>query len=160
MRRPAVPKEAEEARWLMEFCDRFKWGRWVHHSKNEVASGKRIHGAIAKGAGVRKGYPDYLLDRARWGWFGLRVELKRQGYLLSDVKLEQREWLEELRAEGYLALTAGGWREAGAYLRWYAEGPPTARFTDTGPEYSDGLWVPARVDTMAVKVTLEERAEG
>lgn len=84
-----------------------------------VPNGGDRHSVVAakmRAEGVRKGYPDYLLDVARQGFHGLRIELKRQRFSPSDVKPEQREWIDRLRKAGYRAEVCGGWEEAWAVI--------------------------------------------
>ena len=63
-----------------------------------------------KKMGVKKGYPDLILDIAKGGYHGLRIELKKvKG---SRTTPEQLERLEMLNAEGYYAVIAKGFDEA------------------------------------------------
>lgn len=63
-----------------------------------------------KKMGVKKGYPDLILDIAKGGYHGLRIELKKvKG---SRTTPEQIERLEMLNAEGYYAVIAKGFDEA------------------------------------------------
>jgi hypothetical protein len=62
--------------------------------------------------GVKAGYPDYLLDVARQGFHGLRIELKRVGAPPSAIKSEQHEWHRRLREAGYRCEVCRGWEEA------------------------------------------------
>lgn len=78
-------------------------------SKSEAVRFKR--------AGVKKGVPDILLPVARKGYHGLWIEMKRQkgGHLSS----EQKEWLDGLFQQGYLAVRCDGADEAIGMLERY-----------------------------------------
>ena len=69
--------------------------------------------------GVRRGYPDLLLDMAVGDWHGLRIELKT---LEGELGTDQRPWLVRLRREGYHADVAHGWREARRITLEYLSG--------------------------------------
>lgn len=91
-----------------------------------VPNGGARHGAVAakmKAEGVRKGYPDYLLDVAAGDFHGLRIELKRRNATPSDTKPDQRDWHERLRAQGYRVEVCRGWEEAWAVLCDYLSMP-------------------------------------
>ena len=60
--------------------------------------------------GVKAGVPDLFMPVARGGFHGLFIEMKRSaGGRLSDA---QNEWIDRLRAEGYLAEVCAGWEAA------------------------------------------------
>lgn len=71
-----------------------------------------------KAEGVKEGYPDYLLDVARQGYHGLRIELKKTGGATRAGQLskEQAAWIKALREQGYRAEKATGWVEAWAII--------------------------------------------
>lgn len=58
--------------------------------------------------GLKKGVPDLCLPVARKGYHGLYLELKRFGGKLSE---DQKWWLDQLNAQGYLAVPAWGYQE-------------------------------------------------
>lgn len=72
-------------------------------------------------AGMRPGVSDLILPRGRRGWFGLAMEMKAPGKLKA-VTPEQRDFLKQQWAEGWLAFVcddaAAGWE----VLHWYAKG--------------------------------------
>jgi hypothetical protein len=73
-----------------------------------------------KAEGVRKGFPDMILPVARLGYHSLAIELKRrQGGRLSP---DQREWLDNLAAQGWRAVVCRGADEAVGELIWYLRG--------------------------------------
>lgn len=68
-----------------------------------------------KRQGVRAGYPDLVLDVARGGYHGLRIELKATRAELGrkpEVSPLQRQWLDRLNLQGYRALVCEGWEQA------------------------------------------------
>ena len=93
-----------------------------------VPNGARLSGGARAGAqlkdeGMLPGYPDLLVDEARGGYFGLRIEMKRQkGGRLSKA---QRETLDALLERGYLALCCAGVEEAWRAFEDYIHMPPT-----------------------------------
>ena len=72
-----------------------------------------------KRAGVKAGVPDLCLPVARKGYHGLYIELKRQkgGRLRED----QKQWLDDLFEQGYLAVRCDGADEAIGMLERYLE---------------------------------------
>ncbi len=67
--------------------------------------------------GLVPGYPDYTLDEARGGYFGLRIELKRRkGGSLSD---NQRQVAVKLLNNGYVWVVCRGFPEAKMIIQWY-----------------------------------------
>ena len=80
---------------------------YLHHSPN---GGKRNSktGALFKAMGTKAGYPDLILDIAKGGYHGLRLELKKKGGSASEQQLER---IAMLNAEGYLAKVVVGFDE-------------------------------------------------
>lgn len=78
-------------------------------SKPEAVRFKRL--------GVKPGVSDLMLPVARNGYHGLWIEMKRQ----HDGKLSkpQKEWLDDMRKQGYKAERANGADEAIAILQEY-----------------------------------------
>ena len=75
----------------------------------------------AKKAGNKQGVPDILLDCGRQGFYGLRIELKREkGGTLSQ---EQSDWHASLRYRGYKVVVAKGANEAIAAITEYLDSP-------------------------------------
>ena len=116
-----VPTESEEQVTLFELCEmmRFRYPEldMLTHIPNE---GKRtkLTGAKLKREGLKRGYPDMVLDVARCGYNGLRIELKREkGYKISP---EQKKWIIKLNEQGYAAVFCFGakhaWRVIESYL--------------------------------------------
>ncbi len=79
-----------------------------------------IHQAVAaKKAGMKKGYPDVFLPVAARGWHGLFIEMKRKDGKASDVSKEQRQWIDDLREQGYHAVVCYGWESAAQVIELY-----------------------------------------
>ena len=112
-----TPTEQEEAITFVKHAGFKWWGQYLSHAQNEQRSGKPSHGAFGKAEGVRKGYPDYILDLPAGAWHGLRIELKRQAG--SVLSADQKEWQFRLLSQGYLSVIAPGERVASAWCLWY-----------------------------------------
>ena len=87
-----------------------------------VPNGARLVGGVRAGAklkaeGMLPGYPDLLVDEARGGWFGLRVEMKRERG--GRVGKAQREVGRRLEAAGYRWVVCAGAREAVRVIEEY-----------------------------------------
>lgn len=69
-------------------------------------------------SGLKAGVPDLCIPRAKHGYHGLYIEMKRAdgGNGLSDV---QKEWLKVLSDEGYLAVQCNGYDETRKQIEWY-----------------------------------------
>jgi hypothetical protein len=95
--------------WAAVAVTRYPELRWLAAVPNgghrAISVAKRL-----KAEGVKPGYPDVLLDVARGGYHGLRVELKRtKGGAVSG---EQRDWHNWLWEQGYCISVCKGWEEA------------------------------------------------
>jgi hypothetical protein len=66
----------------------------------------RVKAAKLRQAGVKAGVPDLFIPTPRSGYHGLFIELKRikGGY----TSYEQRQWLQWLQANGYMAQVCPG----------------------------------------------------
>ncbi len=78
-----------------------------------------ITGAMLKREGVRRGVPDLQLDMARGGFHGLRMEVKTPKGRLT---LEQREWRDWVRAQGYKYHVVRSVQQGVNVLQAYLEG--------------------------------------
>ena len=87
-------EEAEQIA-VIEYCDLL--GIPITHTANE---GKRsvAYGARLKRMGLRPGFPDLLITRARGGYHGFAIEMK---YGKNKPTPDQIEWLRRLSSEGY-----------------------------------------------------------
>lgn len=122
MTRIAVPTEHEEQTALMDWIyltsRKYPELNLLYHVPNE---GKRSPAAAMKllAEGLKKGVPDNFLPVARGGYHGLYIELKRvKGGKLSP---EQRQWLDDLNAQGYLAVECKGWEAAAKVIENYMQ---------------------------------------
>ena len=84
---------------------------------NAVGRSSVIHGARNKAEGVKKGVPDLFLPvsvptRGLTSdcLHGLFIEMKRR--TASRLGEEQKEWIANLRAQGYRVEVCYGWEEA------------------------------------------------
>ncbi len=99
-----IPLEAVEAAHFIKLCTGagliLPDIMYVAHVPN---GGKRSKAEASRmnGEGVRAGYPDYLLDVSRGGYYGWRGELKRVKH--EYPRDNQYDWLKRLRGCGYWA---------------------------------------------------------
>jgi len=93
----------------------FEWAKMMEVQKPELkllnASLMGVHVSLKllnkyKKAGVKKGYPDLFLPVPRGEHHGLFIELKKIGG--RKPKDEQKQWLEDLQAQGYDCYTCFG----------------------------------------------------
>lgn len=81
---------------------------------------KSREGAKFRSMGVKAGYPDLMIDVARGGYHGLRIELKRKsGGRTQD---NQKDRIDMLNDEGYCALVCKGFGEATHMIKKYMAG--------------------------------------
>ena len=94
--------EFDEQCAVVEYCD--ARGIPVVHVPNE---GKRsvAAGARLKRAGMRPGFPDLLIPRARGRYHSLYIEMKAEG---GKPTVEQVAWIRRLRKEGMCAYVCIG----------------------------------------------------
>ena len=115
-----MPKEGQEQAALMSWAQMQSW-RWpelalLFHIPNGGGRSKAEAGRF-KAEGVKAGVPDLFLPVSRDGYHGLFIELKRQaGGRVSD---EQKEWIQELRDQGYRVEVCKGWEAAAGVLKNY-----------------------------------------
>lgn len=72
--------------------------------------------------GTKAGVPDMFLAVPRGEFHGLFIELKRpivKGEAKPVVSPEQKRWLKELEAQGYMATVCYGWVEAKETIESY-----------------------------------------
>lgn len=78
----------------------------------------KIVAAKMKAEGVKSGVPDYILPVPRFPHVGLAIELKSMtGY----ASREQKQWIEDLRAQGWRAEVCRGWEQAWNTVQDYLE---------------------------------------
>lgn len=78
---------------------------------------KAVAGKL-KAEGVRAGFPDMFLPVARHGFLGLMIELKAQG---GSLRQSQRDWLEFLSGQGYMAVCCVGAESAMETIQGYLD---------------------------------------
>lgn len=92
---------------------------WMH-TANEGKRGASERGS-ALARGLKKGVPDALIIRPfNFGgvtYNGLAIELKTSAATPCKVEDDQRRWLTELRAAGWMAEWCRGFGEAAALVR-------------------------------------------
>lgn len=116
----AVATESQEQQSLFRYCSvemsRYPELDMLAHIPNE---GKRTKttGARLKREGLRKGYPDILLDVPDRDFHGLRIELKRRKG--SKITPDQKKWIIKLNKQGYAAAFCYGWEQAWDFIHAY-----------------------------------------
>ncbi len=87
----------------------------ILHFPNE---GKRTpqYGRFLKELGMRAGVADLLITKARHGYHGAWIELKSKDGKLSQV---QKEFLEDMKEEGYFTDVCYSIDEAINTISWY-----------------------------------------
>jgi hypothetical protein len=70
-----------------------------------------------KVTGLKSGIPDLMLPVAANGYHGLFVEMKRRKK--GQLSAAQRQWIDHLNGQGYLAVVCRGWHEATAVIDKY-----------------------------------------
>lgn len=89
------------------------------HIGNERACSPR-QGLLLKRMGIKAGVSDIFIARASKGFHGLWIELKSKGGKLSP---KQKEFIENMNREGYLAVCRYGSEEAIATIKEYLNLP-------------------------------------
>lgn len=122
--RPEQVEGAALVKWidLIRLPDGTRPGEFFAHVPNGGAR-TAVEGAILKSQGVRAGHPDYILDLARGGYHGLRLELKAPDG--DPPTAAQAAYLDRLREQGYYGCVARGWIEASQVIDWYIKLPPS-----------------------------------
>lgn len=124
-----APTEYQEALALMAWCQ-LSEGRWPElrlffHVANEGSKASRVNkhgvryslqGQHDQAQGKKAGVPDYILPVARGPYHGLFIELKS---LKGTLRPEQRVWLQDLQAQGYMAVCCKGCEAAIQILEAY-----------------------------------------
>ena len=133
-----VPTDSEEQQALFNYCSvemsRYPELDLLAHIPNE---GKRTKttGARLKREGLRRGYPDIILDVPRGGYHGLKIELKRRKG--SKITPDQKKWIIKLNKQGYAAAFCYGWEQAWEFIHAYLEYGKTATSRYTVWNYID-----------------------
>lgn len=123
MTRINIPSEHDEQTALIDWTIlmQTKWPelKLFFHIPNE---GKRSPAAALRllSEGMKRGVPDNFLPVSRGGYHGLWIELKRTKN--SSATQDQKQWIEALNAQGYLAVVCKGWEAASKVIEEYLEG--------------------------------------
>ena len=115
-----IPTESQEQRCLFEWAALQKGKHPELGLLYAVPNGSFRHKATAgrlKAEGVKAGVPDVVLPVARGNFHGLYIELKRQKN--SQTSDAQKDWIDALNAQGYLAIICRGWAEASDAIMQY-----------------------------------------
>lgn len=103
----------------------------IIHVPNEGKRTRAGHGILV-GLGMRAGVADLLLLRARRGYHGLAMELKAPGNL-SGATREQKAFLRQQAAEGWLCCVCDDAEVGWALLVWYMGGTTHLQFRESAP---------------------------
>lgn len=102
-------------KWTEYMSGRYPEIRLLFHVPNG-GSRNRIEAANLKKQGVKAGVPDLFLPVARGGHFGLFIEMK---FGKNRTTAQQKEWIKELRDQGYRCEVCYGWEAASEVLTDY-----------------------------------------
>jgi hypothetical protein len=120
--RGIIPSEHDEQASLMQWCE-LNQGKYPKLKRLfAIPNGGARHVVVArklKAEGVRKGVLDLCLPVPSMLYHGLFIEMKR--VKASYPTKEQKEEIEELRADGYRAEVCRGFEEARDVLIDYME---------------------------------------
>lgn len=100
--------------------------RLLNASMNGVKLTSKQAGMRAKQVGMKKGFPDIFLPVANSYFHGLFIELKRNEIKTFNIKKgvvtkEQKQWLDDLNAQGYHAVVCYGFAEAIKVIESYLQ---------------------------------------
>lgn len=114
-----ISQEGIEQIHLMKWTDymsgKYPEIRLLFHVPNG-GSRNKIEAANLKKQGVKAGVPDLFLPVARDGYFGLFIEMK---FGKNRTTAQQKEWIKELRDQGYRCEVCYGWEAASEVLADY-----------------------------------------
>lgn len=117
--------------WAQWNTGRFPALKLLHHIPN---GGKRnaTEAARFKAMGVKAGVPDLFLPVPMNGYAGLYIEMKYGKNTPTD---KQKEWIKDLRQQGYKVTVCWSGTDATKELEGYLQGTPTI-LTDAAAEPS------------------------
>lgn len=114
-----IPTEHAEAVALMKLVKMHE-GRWpALRMMFAIPNGGDRHPIVArkmKAEGVKPGVPDYVIPVPSGDYIGLAVELKS---LTGYASREQKQWISDLRAQGWRAEVCRGATEAWRVISEY-----------------------------------------
>jgi len=116
-----IPTEhQEQAALIMWFQDAYPDIKTRLFAIPNGAHKSRAAASKFSAEGLRAGVPDLMLPVPSSGYHGLFIEMKRaKGGRLSDT---QKDWLEFLGAQGYMATACHGFEEAKEVISKYLKG--------------------------------------
>ena len=91
----------------------------LHHIPNGGIRDIRTAANLKK-EGVKRGVPDICLPVSRGKYHGLYIEMKVGK---NKPSKEQKEWINSLQEEGYVACVCYGWLEAREVIEKYLSEP-------------------------------------
>jgi hypothetical protein len=94
---------------------------FIIHISNEGAR-HPVYGKQLVLQGLKCGVSDYFFAYPVAPYHGCWIELKRKGAPASEVKDNQRIWLDRMNRVGYYATVAFGWEHAWEILTNYLNG--------------------------------------
>jgi hypothetical protein len=117
-----IPTESEEQitlfQWATLQAKKYPELSLMFHIANGGSRSKAEAGRF-KAEGVKAGVPDICLPVARGNFHGLFIELKRQKN--SHTSDYQKNWIQSLSEQGYLAVVCKGWFEASETIVRYLD---------------------------------------
>ena len=114
--------EAQEQRTLFQWAalvsQKYPELKWIFHIPN---GGSRdvIEAKHLKDQGVKSGVPDIFLPAPRGKYHGMFIEMKAGRGTTSD---NQKLWIEQMNALGYLAVVCHGFDDARERIEKYLKG--------------------------------------
>ncbi len=109
-------EQSQVIRWKRANQIRFPELQLLHASMNGIRVSTGLRTKMKK-QGLEPGFPDLMLDVARRGYHGLRIELKRlQG---GTIGVDQKRVMAQLKAEGYFVEICRGHKAAIDLICWY-----------------------------------------
>ena len=105
----------------------FRWAAYEQNSYPELklmfhipngGSRNKLEAANLKRQGVKAGVPDICLPVARGNYHGLFIEMKNASGK-NKATDKQKEWIQDLNRQGYMAIVCYGWQEASEVLKKY-----------------------------------------
>lgn len=118
---PKKPRSNEEYQEQVKFCAHLRKEGIKHYAIPNGGRRNPIEGAKLKAMGVSRGVPDICLPYPTHNsiepYHGLYIEFKRMSGSITSP--EQKEWIEFLNNQGYVAKIAHSCEEAKEILDWY-----------------------------------------
>ena len=119
--KPGRTESQEQAalfNWAAAMSKRIPELESMHHIPNGGHRNKIVAVRLRR-EGVKSGVPDICLPAPRNGYHGLYIEMKSVD---GKLRKEQKEWLERLGKNGYLAVVCHGFEEARDLIMNYLQG--------------------------------------